>query len=158
MRLAGQAGEERAAPEHLTDFWGAVAAHCGEFNRGRERLFEQLIPSLRRVASGGDGLSDWAEGTLGLVTAATLKLSYARGHGLHALMRSGLIANIRKKLLTENERKRESRKAAERGDRLFSIFRWRKFRSNCCFKSRSAAARPTTRVNFTGRSSRKSKR
>jgi hypothetical protein len=33
-------------------------------------------------------------------TAETLKLNYARGHGLHPLMRSGLIASFRKKLLS----------------------------------------------------------
>lgn len=63
---AHSAGEQRAAPEQMVEFWRAVEAHCAEFNRGRERLFEQIIPALRQVASGGDGLEDWAEATIGL--------------------------------------------------------------------------------------------
>ena len=63
---AHSAGEERAAPEFVAEFWGKVAAHCAHFNAGRPKLFDQLIPSLRRIASGGDGLHDWAEATVGL--------------------------------------------------------------------------------------------
>lgn len=63
---AHSAGEERAAPEHVADFWQAVSLYCSTFNTGRTKLFEQLIPSLRRIASGGDGLHDWAEATVGL--------------------------------------------------------------------------------------------
>jgi LysW-gamma-L-lysine carboxypeptidase len=63
---AHSAGELRAAPEAMVAFWRAVEARCAAHNAGREKLFEQLIPSLRRVASGGDGLTDWAEATVGL--------------------------------------------------------------------------------------------
>lgn len=63
---AHSAGELRAAPESLVEFWTAVQDRCTLHNAGRERLFDQLIPSLRRVASGGDGLTDWAEATIGL--------------------------------------------------------------------------------------------
>ncbi len=62
---AHSAGELRAAPEALVDFWLAVQQHCAPHNAGRERLFEQLIPSLRLVNSGGDGLTDWVEATVG---------------------------------------------------------------------------------------------
>jgi LysW-gamma-L-lysine carboxypeptidase len=63
---AHSAGELRAAPEQLVAFWLAVEAHCTAFNAGRERVFEQISPGLRRVASGSDGLHDWVEGTIGL--------------------------------------------------------------------------------------------
>jgi LysW-gamma-L-lysine carboxypeptidase len=63
---AHSAGELRAAPEALVAFWRAVEERCAAHNAGRAKLFEQLIPSLRRVASGGDGLADWAEATVGL--------------------------------------------------------------------------------------------
>jgi LysW-gamma-L-lysine carboxypeptidase len=63
---AHSAGELRAAPERLVDFWTEVQRYCERYNVGRERLFEQLLPSLRQVASGGDGLRDWAKGTIGL--------------------------------------------------------------------------------------------
>jgi LysW-gamma-L-lysine carboxypeptidase len=63
---AHSAGELRAAPEALVGFWQRVEARCAAHNQGRDKLFEQLIPSLRRVASGGDGIRDWAEATVGL--------------------------------------------------------------------------------------------
>jgi LysW-gamma-L-lysine carboxypeptidase len=63
---AHSAGELRAAPETMVAFWQAVEARCATHNAGREKLFEQLIPSLRHVASGGDGLGDWCEATVGL--------------------------------------------------------------------------------------------
>jgi LysW-gamma-L-lysine carboxypeptidase len=63
---AHSAGELRAAPECMADFWSAVQAYCAAHNAGQEKLFTQLIPSLRSVASGGDGMSDWAEATIGL--------------------------------------------------------------------------------------------
>jgi [amino group carrier protein]-lysine/ornithine hydrolase len=63
---AHSAGELPAAPETMVAFWRAVEAHCAAHNAGHERLFAQLIPSLRRVASGGDGMHDWCEATLGL--------------------------------------------------------------------------------------------
>ena len=63
---AHSAGELRAAPETLVEFWRAVEARCTAHNAGHERLFEQLIPSLRRVTSGGDGMTDWCEATVGL--------------------------------------------------------------------------------------------
>lgn len=63
---AHSAGELRAAPELMVEFWRAVEARCAAHNQGRDKLFEQIIPSLRRVASGGDGMEDWAEATVGL--------------------------------------------------------------------------------------------
>lgn len=63
---AHSAGELSAAPEAMVAFWRAVEQRCASYNAGRTRLFEQLSPALRRVASGGDGLSDWAEATIGL--------------------------------------------------------------------------------------------
>ncbi len=63
---AHSAGELRAAPEALVEFWRAVEARCAAHNAGRERSFEQLTPALRRVASGGDGLTDWAEASVSL--------------------------------------------------------------------------------------------
>jgi [amino group carrier protein]-lysine/ornithine hydrolase len=63
---AHSAGELRAAPEQLIDFWQQVSALCAAHNQGRTRLFEQLLPSLRQVQSGSDGLQDWVSATIGL--------------------------------------------------------------------------------------------
>jgi LysW-gamma-L-lysine carboxypeptidase len=64
--MAHSAGREVAVAEHAVAFWNAVAAFCAERNAGKARLFDQLIPSLRAISSGSDGLTDWAELTVGL--------------------------------------------------------------------------------------------
>lgn len=63
---AHSAGALRAAPEHLVDFWLSVQQHCARHNEGRERVFDQLTPSLRSITSRSDGLSDEVEATIGL--------------------------------------------------------------------------------------------
>jgi LysW-gamma-L-lysine carboxypeptidase len=63
---AHSAGELLAAPEHLVAFWQAVQQRCAAHNQQQTKLFEQLMPGLRRVASGGDGMHDWAAATIGL--------------------------------------------------------------------------------------------
>lgn len=63
---AHSAGEGRAAPEYVVDFWKAVQGYCAQHNHDRTRVFEQLTPSLRTLQSGSDGLYDWVEATIGL--------------------------------------------------------------------------------------------
>jgi len=58
------AGPARGVCEGAFEFWQAVRGYCEGYNRERERRFETLDPSLRRIASGGDGLREWAEATV----------------------------------------------------------------------------------------------
>ena len=58
------AGPAPGVCERAVEFWLAVRGYCEAYNRGRERHFETLDPSLRRIASGGDGLTEWAEATV----------------------------------------------------------------------------------------------
>ena len=37
-----------------------------QHNEGKTQLFEQLLPSLRAITSGSDGLTDWAKLTIGI--------------------------------------------------------------------------------------------
>lgn len=64
--MAHSAGEARAVAEHAVDFWRAVQARADAHNTGRARLFEQLVPSLRQIRTGGDGTHDWVEALIGL--------------------------------------------------------------------------------------------
>jgi LysW-gamma-L-lysine carboxypeptidase len=64
--MAHSAGREIAVAERAVAFWNAVHARCAAANEGKTRLFDQLIPSLRSIYSGSDGLHDWAELTIGL--------------------------------------------------------------------------------------------
>jgi len=60
------AGREPGACELVVEYWNRVAALAAERNRGVGRVFEQLTPSLRHLASGGDGMKEWARVRLGL--------------------------------------------------------------------------------------------
>ena len=64
--MAHSAGRDVAVAERAVGFWNAVAARCAAHNQGKAQLFEQLLPSLRAISSGSDGLIDWAELTIGL--------------------------------------------------------------------------------------------
>jgi LysW-gamma-L-lysine carboxypeptidase len=64
--MAHSAGREVAVAERAVAFWNAVAALCAERNAGKKLLFDQIIPSLRTIASGSNGLADWAELTIGI--------------------------------------------------------------------------------------------
>jgi LysW-gamma-L-lysine carboxypeptidase len=64
--MAHSAGSVPAVPERAVAFWNAVARRCAEFNQEQQRLFDQLLPSLRTIRSGSDGLTDWADLTIGV--------------------------------------------------------------------------------------------
>jgi LysW-gamma-L-lysine carboxypeptidase len=62
--MAHSAGKQESAPEAAIDFWNQVIIWVTEFNTGRERVFEQVMPTLRYFSSEEDDF----EGT------ATLKI------------------------------------------------------------------------------------
>jgi LysW-gamma-L-lysine carboxypeptidase len=49
------------AAERACATWAQVSAGAAAFNAGRARAFDQLLPALVGIQSGGDGCADWAE-------------------------------------------------------------------------------------------------
>jgi LysW-gamma-L-lysine carboxypeptidase len=49
------------AAERACAAWAQVSAGAAAFNQGRARAFDQLLPALVGIQSGGDGCADWAE-------------------------------------------------------------------------------------------------
>jgi LysW-gamma-L-lysine carboxypeptidase len=47
------------------DLWNEVVTHCDDFNADRERAFERLDPSLRRIVTGDEGAFGSAQMSLG---------------------------------------------------------------------------------------------
>lgn len=64
--LAHTAGPEESAAEAGAAFWQGVSKLCTDFNAGREKLFDRILPSLRRFNTSGDGLVERAELLVGL--------------------------------------------------------------------------------------------
>ncbi|MCP4169124.1 MAG: [LysW]-lysine hydrolase [Chloroflexi bacterium] len=70
--LSHRAGPDIGACEIAVNYWNAVEAWVAEWNQGKDRLFDQLMPSLRRFHSEDDGFEERAEMTLGFRLPPTL--------------------------------------------------------------------------------------
>lgn len=64
--MAHSAGRETPVTEQAVAFWNQVQAHCNAHNQDQQLLFDQLLPALRSINSGSDGLTDWATLTIGV--------------------------------------------------------------------------------------------
>lgn len=63
--MAHTAGPEPAVATRVVDLWNRVVAHAEAFNRGRERQFDQLSPSLRAFnTSTAEDMCDHASATI----------------------------------------------------------------------------------------------
>ncbi len=85
------AGPGGAAAEVAVAWWQALKAYTAEFNQSRQRMFDQLLPSLRRIQTTGDGLTDVVEATVAFrlppnFDVAALEAT-ARRHAGSALVR-----------------------------------------------------------------------
>lgn len=60
------AGQEQGAAETSVTWWNALGELIAEFNAGRERLFDQLLPSLREMHTTSDGLTNSAQLKVGV--------------------------------------------------------------------------------------------
>ncbi len=67
VRRAGAhaAGGQASACDAAIQVWDRVRAFARQFNHDRERVFDQVSPSLLGMESGGDGFEDWARLTIG---------------------------------------------------------------------------------------------
>jgi LysW-gamma-L-lysine carboxypeptidase len=60
VSLEHTAARGQSACEKAVAFWNRLEAACAAWNAGRERVFEQLTPSLREMNSASDGFTDTA--------------------------------------------------------------------------------------------------
>ena len=63
--LAHSAAAEPTACEAALAAWSSIQAWAEAFNRGRDRQFDRVVPSLQRWSSNDDGLQAWARIHLG---------------------------------------------------------------------------------------------
>ena len=63
--MSHTAGPAAAAPELAFDYWRQVQTLIEELNTGRDRVWEQVQPSLRCFTSGDDGMLEVAEMRMG---------------------------------------------------------------------------------------------
>src|SRR5260221_12506020 len=63
--MSHTASLDRSAPEQAIDFWNAISAEIKTINVGRDKAFDQVMPSIRKIKSSDDGFCETAEMTLG---------------------------------------------------------------------------------------------
>ena len=51
-------GLQSAVPEKAIEFWNRITQFCDTYNKGRDKLFAQLIPAIRDFNFNSDGLYD----------------------------------------------------------------------------------------------------
>jgi LysW-gamma-L-lysine carboxypeptidase len=59
------AGQSKSAPETAVDVWNRIQAWADEFNRDKDRVFEQVSPTLRGFCSERDPFQAWARLNIG---------------------------------------------------------------------------------------------
>jgi LysW-gamma-L-lysine carboxypeptidase len=60
------ASGEQTAAEAAIEVWSAVKAFSEQFNSGKQRAFDKLLPTLRKMDSGEDGFEQWAQLRVGV--------------------------------------------------------------------------------------------
>jgi LysW-gamma-L-lysine carboxypeptidase len=63
--MAHTAGPDASVCELVVDYWNRVRARVAEINAGRDRVWDQVLPSLRSFSSTSDGLQETAQMLLG---------------------------------------------------------------------------------------------
>ena len=61
--MAHTAGPDASIASVVVDYWNWVTAHAARFNDGRDKIFDQLMPSLRRfITSTNEQMHDTVDG------------------------------------------------------------------------------------------------
>lgn len=66
QEMGHTAGNQRGAAEKGIDWWNNLTSLIEVFNRDQERLFEKLLPSLRHIQTGSDGLHNQIDMKVGV--------------------------------------------------------------------------------------------
>ena len=58
--MTHSAGREESACEGAFKVWEGLQVWVGDFNSGKQRVFDQILLTLQALASGGNGFEEWA--------------------------------------------------------------------------------------------------
>lgn len=64
--LAHTSAQNESACEAAVRFWNRLTAKVGEFNDGKAKMFDQLLPTLREMRSNSDGFVETAQLKFGM--------------------------------------------------------------------------------------------
>jgi [amino group carrier protein]-lysine/ornithine hydrolase len=63
---AHTASGEQTAAEAAVEAWAAIKAYADAYNAGKQRAFDQILPTLRRLDTGEDAFEQWAQLRIGV--------------------------------------------------------------------------------------------
>jgi len=66
QEMSHTAGPGQTAPEKAVRWWQSICDYTDHFNNGRERIFDQLSPSLRQIDSSTNGIRDFVSAKVGM--------------------------------------------------------------------------------------------
>jgi [amino group carrier protein]-lysine/ornithine hydrolase len=64
--MSHTAGPEISVAESAVEWWNSLRDFTAKFNRDKEKIFDQLLLSLRRIETASDGLIDSVDATVGM--------------------------------------------------------------------------------------------
>jgi LysW-gamma-L-lysine carboxypeptidase len=70
--LGHSAGQGQSVSEAAVEFWKTIRDWTDGYNQEQGRVFDQVSPTLRGLASGGDGFREWARLQIGVRLPLTL--------------------------------------------------------------------------------------
>ena len=88
--MAHTAGPDASVASVVVDFWNWVTAHAARANDGKDKVFDQLSPSLRRfITSTNDQMHDTVDGQF-----AAAELHLVHRNALLDLAVVGVLVNV----------------------------------------------------------------
>ena len=66
QEMGHTAGPQTGTAEQAVEWWNRLLAYIETYNAGREGLFNQILPSLREIHTGSDGINNTVEAKIGL--------------------------------------------------------------------------------------------
>jgi LysW-gamma-L-lysine carboxypeptidase len=66
QEMGHTAGPQTGTAEQAVAWWNRLLVYIETFNAGREGLFNQILPSLREIHTGSDGMHNTVEAKIGL--------------------------------------------------------------------------------------------
>lgn len=64
--LSHTAGKQISAAEHAVEYWNAVKRYANDYNTNHDKVFDQILPSLRHIQTSDDGITESVHLTIGL--------------------------------------------------------------------------------------------
>jgi [amino group carrier protein]-lysine/ornithine hydrolase len=74
--MSHTAGPQTGVAEQAVEWWNQLLAYVVKYNEGRKALFNQILPSLREIHTGSDGIHNMVQAKIGLRLPPDFNLNF----------------------------------------------------------------------------------